>query len=122
MNTRERMRKLTGRRYEPITLPGFGSLRAQSLHEGERAIVEEFATTDKRRMKRVIVALSLVEELTPERVYQFDPNDPAELAKVIDELTTMDGAIVDKIVAASMRLNAITEADIKSLLGEPAAT
>jgi hypothetical protein len=115
------MRKLTGRRYEPITLPGFGNLRAQSLHEGERAIVEEFATNDQRRMKRVIVALSLVEELTPERVYQFDVNDPAELAKVIDELTSMDGSVVDRIVAASMRLNKITEADIKSLLGEPAA-
>ena len=116
------MRKLTGRRYEPITLPGFGNLRAQSLHEGERAIVEEFATIDKRRMKRVIVALSLVEELKPDRVYQFDENDPAALAAVLDELTIIDGAVVDKIVAASMLLNAFTEADIKSLLGEPAAT
>lgn len=119
------MKKLTGRRYEPVTLPGFGNLRTQSLYEGERAIVEEYATgsmADRRRMKRVIVALSLVEELTPERVYQFDENDAAELAKVVDELTPMDGAVVDKIVAASMRLNAISEADIKSLLGEPAAT
>ena len=116
------MKKLTGRRYDRVTLPGFGNLRTQSLHEGERAIVEEYATTDKRRMKRVIVALSLVEELTPDRVYQFDENDDEALAKVIDELTPMDGAVVDQIVASSMRLNAITEADIKSLLGEPAAT
>ncbi len=118
--TRDRLRKLSGRRFEPVTLPGFGPLRVQSLNEGERSIVEEFATGDRRRMKRAIVALSLVEELKPDRVYTFDPNDSKQLAGVLDELETIDGAVIDLVVASSMKLNRISEADIKSLLGEPA--
>ena len=121
LSARERLRRLSGRRFESIDLPGLEGLRVQSLNEGERAIVEEFATGDRRRMKRAIVALSLVDSAGA-RVYPFDLNDAVALQAILNDTAELDGAIVDAIVASSMKLNKISEADIKSLLGEPAAS
>lgn len=116
--TRERLAKLKGRRFTPITLPGFGNLRAQNLTEGERAIVEEFSLRDRRRVKRLIFALTLVEAETPDRVYPFDPENADQLESVLTELKDMDGAVIDCVVSASIVLNRISEDDVKSLLGE----
>jgi hypothetical protein len=115
-STRSRLLKLTGRRYEPVNLPGFGPLRVRSLNDGERAIVEEFAKTRTRELKRVVLVLSLVEPDSDDLVFPFD--DETELESFINLLSCVDGAVVDRIVSAAMKLNQFSEADIRSLLGE----
>lgn len=118
---RERLKRLSGRRYEPVSQPGLEGFKVQSLNEGERAIVEEYATGDRRKMKRVIVAFSLLDDQGLQ-VYPVNANDDSAIAAAVDEITSLDGAIVDSIVSASIRLNKFSEADIASLLGERVAS
>lgn len=120
MSTRSRLLKLTGRRFLPVEVPGFGSLRVRSLTEGERSIVEEFADLNQRVVKRVILILSLVEAESEAVVFPFTDED--QLRKIVAELETMDAAVVDGIVSVSMKLNRISEADVRSMLGEPVAS
>ncbi len=115
-NTRARLLKLTGRRYRPVDLPGFGPLRVRSLSDGERGILEEYANHEKRLVKRLVFVLSLVEADSEELVFPWA--DEAGLLALVNELGELDGAIVDKIAGAAMVLNDVSEGDIKTLLGE----
>lgn len=110
MSTRETILKLTGRRYLPVEIPGLGTLKLRSLSELERAKVEEVSVMDRPKLKRTILIQSLVDSETLQPV--FTDAD-------FDLVGTIDGAVVDKIVGASMKLNSISQEDVETLLGKP---
>lgn len=113
MTTRDTLLKLTGRRYLPVDIPGLGPLTVRSLSELERSKVEDVSTNDRPKLKRTILIQSLVDSET--KLPVFTDAD-------MELVGTIDGAVVDTIVGASMQLNKISEADVLSLLGKPAKT
>jgi hypothetical protein len=124
VSTRSRFLMLTGRRYLPVTLPGFQNLHVQSLSDGERAFVEDYAASQPRKVKRVILIHSLV-EIDPDTkavTVLFPYQAEAELIALIDELSHLDGVVSDTVVNVAMKLNKISDNDIRLLLGELAAT
>lgn len=117
--TRERFLKLSGRRYLPVTIPGFGPLRVRSMNEAERAELEAFKNQPKL-VKRVVVALSLCEPDEDRPVFDCSTAEALDLA--VAQLALIDGAVINEVAATAFQLNRIEESDVKALLGELAAS
>jgi hypothetical protein len=111
---RDNILKLTGRRYlpKPGNIPGLGEFQARSMSELERAELEA-AAGDRTKVKRLAVIYSICDAKTKQ---------PLFTTADLDGLGQVDSTVIDKLAAAALSHSEISETDIKSLLGEPAAS
>jgi len=109
---RKRLDRFTGRRWKEETLAGIGKCLWRSFTEGERAQVEA-AAGNRVLIKRLAVIFSFCDPVTKEPVYTLDD---------IEYLGTIDGAVIDKLATPALALSKISDDDMKSLMGELAAS
>jgi hypothetical protein len=113
--TRDLFFERTARRHEELALPGFGTVRLQSLTESERTALERRFLDKRGRLdpdkisdvKLYWVISTVVDEHGAKLFADGD----------IEKLREVDSCIVDGIYEAAMKHVGLTEADQAALLG-----